>query len=101
MIEYNVFFGIGVSKTMPYDPEHVWDDTLYHGASLAALNKLARAKGYSLVHTESYAPNAFFVADDDLPQSLRDRPLSELATWTWHGPEAQPPPEPGRPWTDV
>ena len=101
VIEYNVFFGIGVRKTMPYDPEHVWDDTLYHGASLGALHQLDRDKGYSLVHTESYAPNAFFVLDAELPPDLRDRPLADLAAWTWHSPSAEPPADPARPWIAV
>jgi len=101
VIEYNIFFGIGVRKSMPYDPEHVWDKSLYHGASLGALHQLGREKGYSLVYTESFAPNAFFVLDSELPAGLRDRPLEELATWTWHGPDAEPPPEPGRPWVTV
>lgn len=101
VIEYNVFFGTGVSKTMPYDPGHVWDKTWYHGASLLALRKLGREKGYSLVHTESYAPNAFFVLDSELPDSAVDRPIEEVAAWTWDTPEAEPPISEHRSWAAV
>ena len=32
VIEYNVFFGIHVSKTMPYDAEHMWaGENMFHG----------------------------------------------------------------------
>jgi len=89
VIEYNVFFGTQVSKTMPYDPEHCWDRTMFHGASLAALRKLGRRKGYSLVHTDSYAPNAFFVLNSELPADCIDRPIEEIAAWGWD-PEAEP-----------
>jgi hypothetical protein len=89
VIEYNVFFGTAVSKTMPY------------GASLAALRKLGREKGYSLVHTDSYAPNAFFVADSELPESAIDVPIERLAAWAWDEPTAEPPLPDGRAWMAV
>lgn len=89
VIEYNVFFGTRVSKTMPYDPEHSWDRTKYHGASLAALRKLGREKGYSLLYTDSYAPNAFFVLDSELPAEFIDLPIEQVAAWAWE-PESEP-----------
>jgi len=101
VIEYNVFFGTAVSKTMPYDPEHDWDKSLFHGASLAALRKLGREKGYSLVHTDSYAPNAFFVLDSELPAVAVDLPIERLAAWDWDEPTAEPPIPEGRAWVDV
>ena len=70
VIEYNIFFGPSVRKTIPYSADFHWDKTPYHGASLAALQKLGREKGYTLVHTESYAPNAFFVRQGELPTSF-------------------------------
>jgi hypothetical protein len=101
VIEYNVFFGTAVSKTMPYDPAHTWDKTLFHGASLAALLKLGREKGYSLVHTDSYAPNAFFVSNSELPEAAIDVPIERLAAWAWDEPTAEPPLPAGRSWTAV
>jgi len=100
VMEYNVFFGIDVSKTMPYDATHRWDKTMFHGASLAALYKLGREKGYTLVHTESYAPNAFFVDDALLPDALRGRPIEESASWAWER-SAEPPIPDGRSWTSI
>lgn len=100
VIEYNVFFGTDVSKTMPYDPRYRWDKTTYHGASLAALRKLGREKGYTLIHTDSYAPNAFFVDDALLPASLVDRPIEEAASWDWE-PGSEPPDGAGRDWVSI
>lgn len=91
VIEYNVFFGIDVSKTMPYDAAHRWDETMFHGASLAALRKLGREKGYTLLHTDSYAPNAFFVEDTVLPPELVDLPIERVASWRWEDVGAEPP----------
>jgi len=82
VIEYNIFFGLHQSKTMAYRADHVWDKSTYHGASLAALHKLGRSKGYSLVWTESYSPNAFFVLDSELPTEFVDRPIEQVAHWT-------------------
>jgi hypothetical protein len=100
VIEYNVFFGTRVSKTMPYDPEHSWDKTVYHGASLAALRKLGREKGYSLVYTDSYAPNAFFVLDSELPAEFVDLPIDQVAAWAWE-PESEPELSGGRQWMAI
>lgn len=82
VIEYNPNFGPHESKTIPYDPGHRWDGTMFYGASAAALNKLAGDKGYTLVaHTRKL--NLFFVRRDLADcrfQSLRldDVPTGEL-----------------------
>lgn len=81
LIEYNVFFAPRMSRTMPYDPDHVWDQSFYHGASLAALRKLGDEKGYALVHTDRWAPNAFFVLRSELPADFVDRPIEEITPW--------------------
>lgn len=100
VIEYNVFFGADVSKTMPYDPDHRWDKTMFHGASLAALHKLGREKGYTLLHTDSYAPNAFFVDDALLPDELVGRGVEPAVSWDWD-PGAEPPIDEGRHWVSI
>jgi hypothetical protein len=41
-----------------------WDGTSYAGASLEALVKLGREKGYRLVGCSFSGANAFFVRDD-------------------------------------
>ncbi len=85
VIEYNIFFGPDVARTIAYRRDHVWDETSYHGASLAALRKLGRSKGYSLIHTDRWFPNAFFVLDAELPRSLIDLPIEQVASWRHRG----------------
>jgi hypothetical protein len=98
VIEYNIFFGPSVCKTIPYSADFRWDKTPYHGASLAALRKLGREKGYTLVHAESYAPNAFFVRKSELPTSFVERPIEVISDW-WLCEE--PEDELDRPWVSV
>jgi len=100
IIEYNVFFATDVSKTMPYDAAHRWDETMFHGASLLALRKLGRKKGYSLIHTDSYTPNAIFVDDAELPSEFVDLPIQQVASWDWD-PGSEPPIEADRCWQAV
>lgn len=64
VIEYNASLGPSDSKTIPYDPDFRWDGTNFCGASLLALYKLGRSKGYTLLGCDSQGVNAFFVRDD-------------------------------------
>jgi len=53
------------AKTIPYDPNFVSDSPEYYaGASLAAMNKLAKEKGYRLIGANRYGFNAFFLRND-------------------------------------
>jgi Methyltransferase FkbM domain len=65
VIEYNASFGKQRSISVPYDPNfniHAKHPSgFYHGASLTALTKLGRQKGYRLVGCDSSGSNAFFV----------------------------------------
>lgn len=105
IVEYNVFFLAETAKTIAYDASHEWDKErfgLYHGASLAAFEKLAREKGYALIHTESYCPNAIFVRRDLLPDEIVLPSLQALTRWDW--PEegyVEPAPQPGGRWVEV
>ena len=49
---------------IPLDGGFFAGRTLYGGASLAAMNKLAKVKGYRLVGANSIGFNAFFLRDD-------------------------------------
>ena len=98
LMEYNIFFALTDAKTMPYNADHLWDDSVYHGASLAALRKLGDEKGYSLVYCESYAPNAFFVDRSELPADWVDVPIEEVTGWNCYD---VPPDELNRPWEAV
>ena len=66
VIEYNAALGIERSVTVKYAPDfdfsHFTEN--YFGASLAALDALARSKGYALIGCDSRGVNAFFVRND-------------------------------------
>ncbi|MGE0260375.1 MAG: hypothetical protein AB7T18_16650 [Alphaproteobacteria bacterium] len=64
VIEYNAKFPPPISVTQRYDPGFRWRGTDYMGASLAAIAKVAAAKGYSLVGCSVAGVNAFLVRDD-------------------------------------
>jgi len=49
------------SLTVPYDPKFTFASEEYRSASLAAMCKLGRSKGYRLVGTHRFGFNAFFV----------------------------------------
>lgn len=64
-VEYNGYFPAGVDWKVDYDPKAVWDYTShYWGASLKALETLARPHGYQLVGCDLDGVNAFFVRGD-------------------------------------
>ena len=68
IVEYNSLFGNNLSITVPYDEsfdrmkKHF--SGLYWGASISALTKLAKEKGYNLVGSNSAGVNLFFVKDE-------------------------------------
>jgi hypothetical protein len=68
VVEYNSNFGPEAAVTVPYDPRFERDRAhwshLYWGASLAALDRVARHKGYVLVGGNSAGNNAFWVRED-------------------------------------
>jgi len=105
VVEYNVFFRPEQARTIAYDASHEWDKErygLYHGASLAAFEKLGREKGYALVHTDPWCPNAIFVRREALPANVKLPLLAELTRWDW--PEdsyVEPAPQPGGRWVSV
>jgi hypothetical protein len=47
--------------TVPYDPKFAFQSEDYRSASLAAMCKLGKEKGYRLIGTHRYGFNAFFV----------------------------------------
>ena len=63
IIEYNACYPWKESKTIPYNANFIWDKTDYYGATLQALVKLGKEKGYTLIATDSHGVNAFFVQD--------------------------------------
>lgn len=69
VIEYNATYGASRSMTIKYDPEFHYKNTalknpLYFGASLTALSKLGKEKGYVLVACDTQGHDAYFVRND-------------------------------------
>ncbi|MBI2664974.1 hypothetical protein HYX10_06580 [Candidatus Woesearchaeota archaeon] len=85
VIEYNAGFKLNESKTIKYDSKYVWDGSHYFGASLLALARLGKEKGYALVGCDSNGVNAFFVRDDLLAGNFRPQPLHKLYRPFRHG----------------
>ncbi len=81
VIEYNASMGYEKSLTVKYDPNFdrhkKHPSGWYHGASLAALTKLANSKGYILVGCDSAGVNAFFVRKDAAHQKLSEVSVQE------------------------
>ena len=78
IVEYNSLFGPDRAVTVPYDARFVrrlkHHSDLYYGASIAALTRLAEAKGYALVAGNAAGNNAFFVRRDVLGDLVPCRP---------------------------
>lgn len=64
IIEYNPVFDPALKWVMKYNPKHVWNGTIYYGASLKSLENLGSKKGYKLVGCNFTGANAFFVRED-------------------------------------
>jgi hypothetical protein len=64
VIEYNAGLRPPMSLTVPYRPNHAGSGTNFFGASLEALVRLGRAKGYRVVGCNISGSNAFFVRED-------------------------------------
>jgi hypothetical protein len=66
--EYNSLWGPQEAVTIPYDASFergtAHFSKVYFGASIAALDDLARNKGYTLVGSNAAGVNAFFVRND-------------------------------------
>lgn len=102
IVEYNSVFGPHAAVAVPYDAAFMraraHESNLYYGASLAAITRIASAKGYALVGGNSTGHNALFVRRDVLagvperrvlevwrPSRFReDRALGELVYTSSH-----------------
>jgi hypothetical protein len=78
VIEYNSKFPPGESKVIAYERAFVFDRTDYYSASLLAMVKLGRRKGYTLVGCDVRGVNAFFVRDDAAEGCFVKRDITEL-----------------------
>ncbi len=66
--EYNSYFGDTHKVSVPYDANFVRNEkhysNIFYGASISALDFLAKRKGYSLVASNKAGNNLFFIRDD-------------------------------------
>jgi len=89
VINYNANFSSDEDKVIIYNPMQNWDYTNYYGGSALALFNLARKKGYSLVHADSWGVSLFFVRDDLIENTFwRFKDMNDLSKlhvqMTWH-----------------
>jgi len=77
VIEYNATLRPPLSLVVPYDPARTWNGSNYFGASLEALVRLGREKGYRLVGCSISGANAFFVQEALAADHFLDPPTAE------------------------
>jgi hypothetical protein len=93
IVECNGNFEYGDSRIMPFDINHVYDGTTWFGASVTALEKIGKSKGYVMVYTN--AVNCFFVRRNLLlnPDDFDPRRIHKTIATPFHKPDTQ-----NRPW---
>ena len=81
VIEYNSILGNSKNYTVPYsknfERNRAHYSNLYYGASLPALVKLGKEKGYALVTCNSAGNNAFFVKKNLLNDKVKELSIKE------------------------
>ncbi len=77
VIEYNATLRPPFSGVVPYEPTKTWYGSNYFGASLEALVRLGRQKGYRLVGCSFNGANAFFVHEAFAGDHFLDPPTAE------------------------
>jgi len=63
-LEYNGSFGSFIEWVRPYNPNSVWDNSSFGGASLKSFQILGDKMGYKLVGCNFSGVNCFFVRED-------------------------------------
>lgn len=65
VLEYNPSYSAADEWIMPYNAAHRWENgSSHYGASLKAMDRLAKSKGYTLVGCSLFGVNGFFVRND-------------------------------------
>jgi hypothetical protein len=64
-IEYNSSFPADVNWVAEYEPQRLWNNSMYFGASLKAFEQLGAALGYTLIGCDLSGVNAFFVRNTE------------------------------------
>jgi hypothetical protein len=76
-VEYNAKFPPGISVSVRYSPDHVWDLTDYMGSSLQVMVDGLSGFGYVLLTCNIPGINAFFIRED-LADAFTIYPLEKL-----------------------
>ncbi len=100
--ETNNLIPAGRALTVPYSRDFVWAGDGYCGASLEAMCRLGKSKGYRLVGMHRFGFNAFFMANgvgEDLfpevdPNTCLSDPYTEKRRRSWAAVASKP-------WQDV
>jgi len=85
--EFNPIFAATESKTIPYNPDHTWNNDDYYGFSFAAGVKMAKKYGYTCVFQENslnmYLVKSDFVAvEPKIEYEIKnDHPKSPKQDW--------------------
>lgn len=85
IIEYNASIPYNESRVIEYYPDFKWDGTDYFGASLLALQKLGKSKGYTLIGCDNNGINAFFVRDELIDSRIKKKPIKKLYRHVGYG----------------
>jgi hypothetical protein len=79
--EYNSVFGVNNAWTVPYDPHFVKYEKhasiIYYGASLKALDMVAKEKGYQFIGCNSKGNNAYFIRNDKMIAAIQPKTVEE------------------------
>ncbi len=78
VIEYNANIPPNERRAIAYSPRFHWNGTDYFGASLLAMKELGQRKRYTLVYCERTGTNAFFVANELLPDGFESPRIEEI-----------------------
>jgi hypothetical protein len=93
IVEHNASLDPHRCLVQPYEPDRTWDGSAFFGASLGALRRLGRSKGYRLVAVELSGTNAFFVREDlaaPFEEYVAPRAANYLLTGMMHPEPAGP-----------
>jgi hypothetical protein len=63
-MEFNGIFRPPTRWIMKYNPDHIWNGSVYYNSSLKSLELLGALKGYKLVGCDFTGVNSFFVRED-------------------------------------
>jgi len=65
VMEYNSHIKPSESRVIPYNATRMWDGfTAYFGVGIGALAKVAKQKGYTIVHCDGHGVNCFLIRND-------------------------------------